>query len=307
MPPVRKRPGTGEDDAGQVATEAGAQRTAHRRAARAPGRDARRRHRRRARRAAPARLRRHHRHLRPGRTDRAALRTRRPRVRRREGGPGQGVRQPLGHHAAHRRRPAAEGHGLRRPRAARPRDPARLPGVGPVDLRLVRARRADRGHAAGLQRQLPERHDGELPDGRARLAHQRRDGRGDDPGRGLVHAVPEPHDRRARLRRRRLAVRLGRRGRGLQRGRLGPEREAAEPVRRPARAGGHGARAARLRGRRAALAGRADHGRPDGARRDDHPDQPADGRRAGRATRSRRRRTRTPSGSSPTACATRGG
>ena len=29
----------------------------------------------------------------------------------------------------------------------------------------------------------------ELPDGRARLAHQRRDGRGDDAGRGLVHAV----------------------------------------------------------------------------------------------------------------------
>ena len=48
------------------------------------------------------------------------------------------------------RRPADEGHGLRRPRAARPGDAAGLPGVGPVDLRLLLARRADRRHPACL-------------------------------------------------------------------------------------------------------------------------------------------------------------
>ena len=87
----------------------------------------------------------------------------------------------------------------------------------------------------------------------------------------------------------------------------GQNGEAAEPVRRPARSRGHGARrgrppragrcARRTCARRPTR--RASTGRSSASTR-----RPA---RAGRATRSRRRRTRTRSGSSPTACATRGG
>ena len=113
-----------------------------------------------------------------------------------------------------------------------------------LHLRLLQPRRQDRRHAAPLRSRRPDQRqlrEGARRPGRElhrRGAHiapadQRR---GDDrpragAGRGLLPPVPGPHRRRARVRRRRLPVRvrLGRLDR--QAVGLGPDRHARQPVR----------------------------------------------------------------------------
>ena len=120
-------------------------------------------------------------------------------------------------------------------------------------------------------------------------------------------AVSEPLGRQPRVRRRRRALRQRRRRRQLQLRRLGPGREPAQPVRRPARRRRLDPGAADRRGRRAAQPGPA-HDRP--TRRRSTAPSSASTRRPARAcptTRSRSAPTRTPAGSSRTASATRSG
>ena len=91
-------------------------------------------------------------------------------------------------------------------------------------------------------------------------------------------AVPQPFRRVARLRPGRRPVRLGRRRRELQRGRLRPVRLPAKPVRRrPGRRGRH-AHAALGRGRRAAQPGPALCRRSGQPWWQHHPHRPRDGR-----------------------------
>ena len=93
---------------------------------------------------------------------------------------------------------------------------------------------------------------------------------------------PEPLDRQPRLRRRRRALRQRRRRRELQLRRLGPGRQPAQPVRRPARRRRSGADAADGPGRRAAEPGLAHERRPDEPRRRDPARRPGDRRRPAR-------------------------
>ena len=118
----------------------------------------------------------------------------------------------------------------------------------------------------------------------------------------LVPAVPEPLDRRPRLRRRRRPLRQRRRGRELPLRRLGPDRQ---PLRRSAGGVGGSIDPADRRRRSAAQPGRPHPRRPDGARRVAAADQPRN--RPGRPRQPLRNRapTPTPAASSPTACATR--
>ena len=97
--------------------------------------------------------------------------------------------------------------------------------------------------------------------------------------RGLVPAISEPLDRRARLRARRGALRDRRRRRELQLRRLGTGRQPAEPVRRSAGRRRRHAQPADRRGRRPAQP------RPTHVRRPDKP-----GRRAAARRPSDRRR-----------------
>ena len=148
------------------------------------------------RRHAPLGLHRDRRHERPQDADRGALRSGRQGLRRGEGRDREGVRRPRRHDAPYGRGPADEGHGLLRPRAARAGAPARH-DRGPGDLRRLLPRRPDRRHPARLQRRLPRREPRELRDRRAGLAHRRGHRRRAEAARGLVHAVQQPHDRRA--------------------------------------------------------------------------------------------------------------
>ena len=86
-------------------------------------------------------------------------------------------------------------------------------------------------------------------------------GTGAGPDRGLVPAVPEPLDGSARVRCRRRALCERRRWRQLQLRRLGPGRQPAQSVRRPARRRRGHSHAADRRGRRAAQSGSAHHRR----------------------------------------------
>ena len=101
----------------------------------------------------------------------------------------------------------------------------------------------------------------------------------DRADRGLVPAVPEPLDGLDRVRAGRSAVRVLRRRRVVQLGRLRPGRQPGQPVRRP-----RGARPGpTVAGRRRALAGVPAPGRPGGhARRLDPAREPGHGRGLGR-------------------------
>ena len=165
----------------------------------------------------------------------------------------------------------------------------------PVRVRAVRARRGDRRHRAALGhggrdvRRMPDsarRDRGRLRGQRASLAPDRvgqRDGRlraGAD--RGLVPAVSEPLDRRARLRAGRRAVRVRRRRRELQLRRLRPGRQPGQPVRGSARRCRRAAHPADGRGRRAPQPGPAHVRRRDFARRGAAARRPGDRRRPAR-------------------------
>ena len=136
----------------------------------------------------------------------------------------------------------------------------------------------------------------------AARGRRQRDGRtraGAD--RGLVPAVPQPLDRRHRVRRRRRALRERRRRRQLQLRRLRPER-AARRTRATTRRCPWAARRPRRRPRAARCARRTcARGRPTTPRR--HPDPGRPGHRRGRCptTRSTAAPTSTHGGSSPTA------
>ena len=129
------------------------------------------------------------------------------------------------------------------------------------------------------------------------------------PDRGLVPAVPEPLDRRPRLRRRRRPLRERRRRRELQLRRLRAERHPARiPCGDPPVPVGGVADAADRRGRRAAQPGLLrTAGDPVAARRHHPPRRPDDRRGAAGQPALRQRRRRTRGASSPTACATRSG
>ena len=177
-----------------------------------------------------------------------------------------------------------------------------------LDLRRLLARRADRRDRRRSTTTPAPRTSRQLRDGAPRLAHQRRHGRRDrcwsktgacsTPSHTIGRLAFGPDGS--------LYV-SGGEGADYNGADWGQSGDAAEPVRRsagaaPAPRSTH----ADLRGRRAAVAGRAHDGRPDGARRDHHPDRPADGagsaRQPVRGVDGRERA----SGSSPTACATRG-
>ena len=132
----------------------------------------------------------------------------------------------------------------------------------------------------------------------------RRERPGDRAHRGLVPAVPEPHRRLARLRAGGRAVRVRRRRRELQRGRLGPARR---PATRAATRRSRWRATAPEQARAAPCAARtsAPPAIPTGARRLDPARQSGHGHRAGRPTRTSAAATPTRDGSSPTACATR--
>ena len=172
----------------------------------------------------------------------------------------------------HLRRPEHERAQLLGSRHARLRARPRLPGES-LRVRPLRARCGDRRHRAPLGhrrralRPLPDaagRDRGRLrrlgpalapPGGR-----QRDDGARAGPDRGLVPAVSEPLDRQPRVRRGRRPLRQRRRRRELQLRRLGPGRQPAQPLRRPAGRGRRDVDSADRRGRRAAQPGSADDG-----------------------------------------------
>ena len=125
--------------------------------------------------------------------------------------------------------------------------------------------------------------------------------------RGLVPAVSEPLGRQPRVRCRRRALRQRRRRRQLQLRRLGPGREPAQPVRRPARRPRLDPGAADRGGRCAAQPGPADARAT--RRRSTAPSCASTPRpaRGCPTTRSRSAPTRTRAGSSRTASGTRSG
>ena len=143
-------------------------------------------------------------------------------------------------------------------------------------LRPLRVRRRDRRHGAALGDRRASLSDpcptppGATADGcvvsgrlsRLQAAGNAMTGHRAGADRGLVPAVPEPLDRQPRVRRRRRALRQRRRRRQLQLRRLGPGRQPAQPVRRPARRRRRDPDAADRRGRRAAQPGPAHLGRP---------------------------------------------
>ena len=201
-------------------------------------------------------------------SDRAALRGRRPGLRGRAKRADQGLRRPRRSHRLGVRRPPYPGARVLGPWPARPRSGPGLPGQA-LRVRLLCARRPDRRHGAPLGRgrshQRPVPHPARPH--RRRLRHQRpgiaahrgrrHPGARAGAGRGLVPAVPEPFGRLACLRAGRRPVRLGRRRRELQRGRLRAVRLPTQPVRRrPGRRWRH-AHAALGRGRRPAQPGPA--------------------------------------------------
>ena len=209
---------------------------------------------------------------RPHEPDGRPLLARRARLRGREERPDQGLRQSLRPDADHLRRPEHERAQLLGSRHARLRARPRLPGE-PLRVRPLRARCGDRRHRASLghrRRALRP-----LPDAagrnRGRLRHlgpalappggrQHDDGARAGPDRGLVPAVSEPLDRQPRVRRGRRPLRQRRRRRELQLRRLGPGRQPAQPLRRPAGRGRRDVVSADCRGRRAAQPGSADDG-----------------------------------------------
>ena len=166
--------------------------------------------------------------------DGRALRARRPGLRRREERAHQGLRRPR---ATRRRR-------LRRP----PHRGPRLLGPGPARAwRSTRSSRPARTSTcctrttATRARRTTPRWRRRLPDAAGRrpttaawsaagsrgCSDRQRDGDRAGADRGLVPAVPEPLDRRPRLRPRRRAVRQRRRRRELQLRRLRPGRQPA--------------------------------------------------------------------------------
>ena len=163
----------------------------------------------------------------------------------------------------------------------------------PVRLRALRVRRPDRRHRADLERRLPDpaRPDHRrLPGVGAPVAtadqRERHDRQRAGAHQRLVPAVPQPLDRHAPVRPRRVPLRHRRRRRQLQQRRLRAvrrdlRRRPGKPLRRPARCGRHGAEPTRCRGRRAAQPERPAHRRPGNARRRGPADRP--GHRRGRA------------------------
>ena len=250
--------------------------------------------------------------------DQRRVRPRRARVRRREARRGEGVRQRRRLHADGRGRPADEGLQRLGPGPARP---GRRPGLR---QRPGRVRRSTRSTSCPAARSPPgegparttttaPRRPGYTDDGcvvmgraveAAAEARRHLDRAGGRADRRLVPAVPEPLDRHARLRARRLALRRRRRRRQLQLRRLRPGGQPPEPLRRPAGGRrrhpgrGHG------RGRGAALAGPAHAGRPHDGRRRDHPGRRRHRGTVGRTTRSAASTNPAPGGSSPTASGT---
>ena len=221
---------------------------------------------------------------RPRQSDGRALRLRRPGLRRREERADQGLRQPLDD----ARRPSspicartsttsgtAACSGWPWTRTSRPAQRLR-----PLHVRPPRSSAAPRRRRAGAPTApSPTAAHAARPDDRrlrrqrpavAPAARRRRDDRrGAGAHRGLVPAVPEPLDRRPRVRPGRGAVRERRRRCELQRRRLRTVRHPAQPLRRPARRPG----GATPPTRRAApcAPGPAHHRRPGRARRHRHP------------------------------------
>ena len=202
----------------------------------------------------------------PDQPDGSAVRARRACLRRREERRDQGLRLAHGHDADRVRRSQRQRLQLLGPRPARARAGPELPHR-PVRVRPLHVRPRARKHSAGTTLGHSGRVLGSMPDAaradRRRLRRERapvapsgirqRDDRvraGAD--RGLVPAVSEPLDRRARLRAGRGAVRDRRRRRELQLRRLGAGRHPAEPVRRSAGRRRRRAEPADRRGRRAA-------------------------------------------------------
>ncbi len=109
-------------------------------------------------------------------------------------------------------------------------------------------------------------------------------------------AVPQPHDRHRDVRAGRGVVRLRRRRGEFHAGGLRAARRRAAHANRPAE-----------RGRGPALAGRPNDRRPDGSRRDHHPDRPRHRRRVAHERERGQRGCEQGAGSSPTASATRSG
>ena len=196
---------------------------------------------------APRELRGGGRLLRTDRADDGPVLRRRARVRRREERPRQGLRQPRRLDADRVRRPADQGPQLLGPRPAGTRARPRLPRRAYVyvlytyDAPIWRTPRPALGHAGHDRRRLPgpagadrRRLRGQRPALAARGAGRRHDRSRAGADRGLVPAVPEPLDRRARLRHRRRALRQRGDGASFGFADYGQERQPCQSLRRPA-------------------------------------------------------------------------
>ena len=235
---------------------------------------------RRSRPRSPARCRRLHRDdglERARQPDRAALRARRPRVRRQQERDRQRLRRPRRHDADAVRRPARRVHDFwDRGLLGLALDPGFASGRPYVYVLYAYdgAELARAGWGDGCPSPPGATADGCVASGRLSRLQRRR--RRDGADRGLLPAVPEPLARDDRLRPRRDAVRERRRRRVVHLRRLRPGRQPGQPVRRPGRS-----RAARC-ARRASAAPAATAG---DARRRDPARGPGHRRRRARATR----------------------